>query len=107
GGLARDALHHVAVAAQDVDVVVKEVEAGPIEVAVQPTLRDGHADRRGDTLTQRASGGLDSGRVTVFGVARAAAVQLAELLDLVERHRQLAGGPAVGSELLYARQVER
>ena len=43
----------------------------------------------------------------MLGMARAAAVQLAELLDLVERHGQLAGRLALGVELLDAGQVQR
>ena len=41
-----------------------------------------------------------------FGMARAAAVQLAELLDLIERHGQFAGRLAVGLDLLHAGQMQ-
>ncbi len=46
GGLARDALHHVAVAADRINVVVEHREVGPIEMLRQPALGDRHADAR-------------------------------------------------------------
>ncbi len=87
GRLAADALHHAAVAAQRVDVVVEDVEAGPVEVPGQPIGGDRHADAVGDALAERAGRGLDPRGQMVFGMARAFAAELAEMLQVVERHR--------------------
>ena len=88
--LARDALHHVAVAAQRVDVVVEQLEAGPIEMLGQPARADRHADARGGTLAQGPGSGLHAGGHPVLGVPGTGAVELPEALDVVERHRGAA-----------------
>ena len=91
GGLGRDPLHHVAVAAEGVDVEVEQVlEAGLVEVRGHPAAGHGHADAVGHALAERAGGRLDARGPAVLGVAGALAVELAELLDVVERDRRLA-----------------
>ena len=49
------------------------------------------ADRIGETLAERAGGRLDAGREAVFGVAGRARAQLAEVLQLIQRHVGVAG----------------
>src|SRR5262249_40379881 len=66
GGFARDTFHHVAIAAQRVDVVVEQFVAGLIEVRRQPALGDCHADTSRNSLSERASGGLDTGGPAIF-----------------------------------------
>ena len=44
-----------------------------------------------EPLAERAGRGLDPGRVPVLGVARGARAELAEALDLVDRHVAVAG----------------
>ncbi len=88
--LARDALHHVAVAAQRVDVVVEQLEAGTVEVLGQPARADRHADAGGGTLAEGPGGGLHARGHPVLGVPGAGAVELPEALDVVERHRGAA-----------------
>jgi hypothetical protein len=58
-------------------------------------LGDGEADRIGDALAERAGGRLDAGGEVVFGVAGGLGAELAELLDLVDRH------------VLVAEEIER
>ena len=53
GGLTGDPFHQAAVAAQGVDVIVKQVEPGTIEVAGDPALGDGHAHTRRHPLSER------------------------------------------------------
>ena len=89
-----------------VDVVVEQLEARLVEVRGQPALGDRHADAVAAALAQRAGGGFDAGGFAVLGMARAAAVQLAELLDLVQRDGQLAGRLAVLSYCFDAGQVQ-
>ena len=55
----------------------------------EPLARDRHADARREALAERARGRLDARRPPVLGVTRAAAIELAELLDVVERDRLL------------------
>ena len=106
GRLAADAFHQVAVAAQGVDVEVEQLEAGPVVVGGQPAGGDRHAHAVADALAQRAGGGFHAAGVPVLGMARAAAVQLAELADGVQRHGRLVGRPAVVVQLLHAGQVQ-
>jgi hypothetical protein len=87
--LARDPLHHVAIAAHRVDVVVEELEAGTVEVGRLPATGDRHPDAGGDPLAQRPGGGLDPGGQAVFGMSGALAVELPEALDVLELYREL------------------
>ena len=82
--LAGHTLHHAAVAAQRVHVVIEHHEVGAVEVAAHPSLGDGHADAGGNALPERPRGRLDAGRPPVLRMARALAVELSEPLDVVE-----------------------
>ena len=107
GGLGRDALHHVAVAAERVDVVVEELVAGAVEVRGLPVAGDRHADGGRHALAERTGRRLDARRPAVLRVARAARVDLAEALDVVERDGQLAE-PLVGRvDGLHAGEVQQ
>ena len=53
-------------------------------------LGDRHADGVGEPLAERAGGGFDAGRVAVFGMAGRERAELAEALDLVDRHLLVA-----------------
>src|SRR5262245_7532687 len=83
-----DTLHQAAVSANCINVVIEDFEVRPVVAAGEPLLRDGHADARGDALSQWAGGGLDARRPMVLGVAGCFAVELAEAADVVERHRR-------------------
>ena len=86
GGLAGDALHHAAVASQAVDVIVEHLEIGLVVMGGQPLAGHRHADGGGDAIAQRAGRRLNAGRPAIFRVAGAAAIDLAEALDVVQRH---------------------
>ena len=88
--LAGHTLHHAAVAAQRVHVVIEHHEVGAVEVAAHPSLGDGHADAGGNALPERPRGRLDAGRPPVLRMARALAVELSEPLDVVEGDREMA-----------------
>jgi hypothetical protein len=107
GGLAGDALHHAAIARERVDVIVEELEAGAVVGLGEPALGDCHADAGRNALAKRASGGLNAGGPAVLGMAGAGAVELAEALDRVERHRGLAERLVVGVDRLDAGQVQQ
>jgi hypothetical protein len=89
-GFVRDAFHHAAVTHERVGVVVDDAVVGLVEFGGKDLFRHRHADGVGDALAERAGGGLDAGRVAVFGMARGLGVQLAELLQVV--HRQVIAG---------------
>ncbi len=89
-GFMADALHQAAVAGEDVGVVIQQREAVTVEGRGQQALGDGEADRHAEPLTQRTGGALDAVRVLVLRVAGRLAVQLAEVLDLVQRHVGIA-----------------
>ena len=84
GGLARDTLHHVAVAAQHPCVEIEQVEPGPVEAGRKRARGDRHADRIGAALAERTGGGLDAGGHPIFGMAGGLRAELAEGPDVVE-----------------------
>ena len=86
--LLADAFHQVAVGGDHVGLVIDHVVA---ELGGEMPLGDRHADRVGEALAERAGGGLDARRVAVFGMAGGDRAELAEALDLVDRHRRIAG----------------
>ncbi len=85
GGFGRDALHHAAVAADGVDVVVEHLEARFVVAGGHPFAGDGHADGSSEALTEGTGGGFDAGGEAVFGVPRTFRIELAEFFDVVER----------------------
>src|SRR5690606_23936925 len=66
GGLVRDALHEVTVAALHPNVVVEQVEAGPIVARRQPATGDGHTDAVATALAERTRRRLDARRVAIL-----------------------------------------
>ena len=82
-GLGRDAFHQIAVATNAVD----EVAAGAT-AATKPGARHARRQRHANTvreaLSQRSGRNLDTGRVTVFRVARRLGAELAEAGQVVE-----------------------
>ncbi|MCY1354613.1 hypothetical protein D9M69_409980 [compost metagenome] len=79
-----NAFHHAAIAEEHVGVVVDDVVAITVELRSQGLFGDGEADGVGEALTQRAGGGFHAGGVAVFRVARGAAAQLAEVLQVLD-----------------------
>jgi hypothetical protein len=86
GRLARYALHHVAVAADRINVVVEHRKARPVEMLGQPATGERHADAVAASLTQRARRCFDARGQVIFGMTRAFAAEFAELPDVVECH---------------------
>ena len=105
--LARHAFHHVAIAAQGVDVVVEQRGAVAIEMLGEPAFRERHSDRIPATLTERAGGRFDAGGDAIFGMAGGLGVELPKLPEIVEADRRLAGMPAVGVDLAHAGKVQQ
>jgi hypothetical protein len=105
-GLAGDAFHQVAVAALHVHVKVEQLEPGLVVPAGEPLAGDRHADAVAAALAERAGRGLDAGRPAVLRVPRRGAAPLAEMLEVVQRHRRFVGGLAVLIELLHPGQMQ-
>ena len=76
GCLASNTLHSAAITEEHVCVVVDEVEAGLVEDGCGMRLRNSETDGIGETLTERASGDLNTGGVVGLGVAGCDAVDL-------------------------------
>ena len=106
-GFPADALHHVAIAANGVDVVIEHVEAGTVEMLRHPPARHGHADAIADALTQRTGGGFDARRPAVFGVAGTTAVELPETLNVFQLDGQFAERLVLRVDGLYAAQMQQ
>ena len=82
-----DAFHQVAVGSEHIGRVIDDVAA---EQRGEVALGDGHANRVGQSLAERTGRGLDAGRVAVFGMAGRQRAELAETLDLLDRHLLVA-----------------
>src|SRR6516162_2625506 len=90
GCFVADTFHHAAITTEGVDVVVKHLKVGAVEVRSHPAFGNGHADARRYTLTERTGGRFNSRGPAVFRVAWAFAVELAKVLDIIEGHGELA-----------------
>src|SRR6185437_10789564 len=90
GRLRPDAFHQAAVAAYREDIVIEDVEPRLVIACTKKLSRDRHADTGGYPLAQRSCGGFHSGRKMIFGMPRRLAAELAEVTDIVERHRRPA-----------------
>ncbi len=84
----RHAFHQVAVGRQHVGVMVDNF---PAVLGGEHSLCEREADRRRDALAERAGRGFDALGVEIFRMARRQRPQLAEVLELVERHVGIAG----------------
>ena len=100
------AFHQAAVAADGIDVVVEDREVRLVVAGAQPFPRDRHADAGGDALAQRTGGRLHAGHQMIFRMARRLAVELAEILDVVEGDRGLAELLVFGIHRLGLGQIE-
>ena len=86
--LVADPLHQAAVAGDDPSAVVDDLAP---EAGGKALLGDRHADGVPEPLAERPGRRLDPGRVPVLGMALGARAELAEPLDLVDRHVAVAG----------------
>ena len=86
--LVADAFHQVAVGAQHVGIVIDDVLA---EFRREQPLGERAPDREGDALAERACRGLDTGGEMILRMARRSGTELAEVLDLIQRHVWIAG----------------
>jgi len=104
--LCPDALHHAAVPANRIDIIVEDVEACLVVPACEPLLANGHADAGGDALPQRAGGGLDPRGPVVFRMPRGFAVELTETADVLQGYRRLSHDLVIGVHRLNPGEVK-
>src|SRR5262245_57430563 len=105
-GLRCHALHQTAIAANGINVVVEDLETGPVVSAGEPLLRDRHADACGHALSQRAGRGLDAGYPVILRMTRRLTVELTETADVVDRDRGLSQPFIIRVHCLCAGQME-
>ncbi len=82
-----DAFHQVAVGGEHIGRVIDDVAA---EYRGEVAFGNRHADRIGQALAERSGRRLDAGRVAVFRMAGRQRAELAEILDLLDRHLLVA-----------------
>jgi hypothetical protein len=82
-----DALHEIAVGGEDEGAMIDDVVA---EHRGEVAFRDRHADGIGETLAERPGRRFDARCMAVFWMARRDRAELAEALDLLDRHLLLA-----------------
>lgn len=85
GRLVRDALHHATVAHEHPGAVVDDFQLGPVITLCQQLLGQREPDCIGKALPKRPGGGFHPRRFAALGVAGGLAVQLTELLELLDR----------------------
>ena len=104
---ARNAFHQIAIAADRVDVEIKNVEARAIEILTQPLAGNRHSNAVAGALSQRSGGGLHSRRQVGFGMSWSPAVNLPEALDLFHRHGGILRHIAFGIDGSHSSEVQR
>src|SRR5581483_3138541 len=85
GALLRNAFHEIAIAADEVGIVIDDFVTRAVEVSGEPRFGDRKSETVGKTLAERASGDFDAGGIAAFGVAGSAAAPLSKALELLER----------------------
>eukprot|EP00659_Diplonema_papillatum_P022586 gene22587-biopygen22916 len=84
GDFVGNAFHHAAITEEHVGVVVDNVVVRAVELRSQHFFSQGKTHGVGQALAQWTGGGLNARGVAVFRVARGAAVDLAEVFQVVD-----------------------
>ncbi len=107
GRFTGDAFHQVAIAADRVNTKIEKIEPRLVVSGAEPFGGDGHADAVGDTLAKRAGGGFDAGGDVRFRMSGSAAIELAEILDVVEGNAGFIKDFALGVRLADSGEMQR
>ena len=102
----RNTFHQAAVTADGKDVVIKELLRWRVVTRGKELTGDGHANRITETLTERTGGGFDTGRHAKLWMSGAARANLAELLNVIKRHREAAGRGAGSVRIDHTGEVQ-
>src|SRR3546814_2896716 len=87
-GLVVDALHQAAVAGERPGTMIDQIVA---EYGAEVPLRNGHADRHREALSQRSRRRLDTRQHEIFGMSGAGRIELPEVADVLHRRLLVAG----------------
>src|SRR6266566_2008420 len=104
--LAGDAFHHVAIAADRINIEIEKGRIRPVVPRAEPARCDRHADAVAATLAEWTGRGLDAAGAAIFRVSRRDAVELAKILDVVEADRRIVGD-AVAYDAAYPCQMKQ
>mmetsp|Transcript_1562 Transcript_1562/g.2869 ORF Transcript_1562/g.2869 Transcript_1562/m.2869 type:complete len:256 (-) Transcript_1562:65-832(-) len=105
GGLGCDTLLHAAIAAHGVRIEVEELVSRLVVRSSEPLAGNGHSHAGGQSITERSSGGLHTGRPAVLGMASAARMKLAEGFEIIHAHGLAVAHLVVGGDGFNSRQV--
>ena len=106
GRLAANAFHQVAIAAERVHVVVKDLKTGLVEMRSQPLAGNRHADAISHTLAERAGSSFNACSPTIFGMSGRLAVKLAKMFEVIHRDSQFAEALTFGVHAPHLSQVQ-
>src|SRR5260370_13324576 len=106
-GFAGHTFHEVAVSANGVDVEIKNLETGLVEIRREPPAGDRHSHAIACALSQWAGCGFDAGSQVGLGMAGSFAADLAEALDFVHGDGGRLQDFAVLCGFLHAGEVKR
>ena len=81
---------HVAIAAEGIDVIIKDLKSRLVVMGCEPRGGYGHTDAVSDTLTERSGRSFDVCGPAASRMSGGFAVQLAELLDVIEGDGEIA-----------------
>lgn len=84
-GFRCNTLHSTAITEESVCMVVDQIEAISVELRSRVCLCNCKTDSIGETLTQRSGCNFNAGCVMCFRVARCDAIDLSEVLKVVDR----------------------
>src|SRR3546814_7358901 len=87
-GLVVDALHQAAVSGERPGTMIDQIVA---EYGAEVPLRNGHADRHREALSQRSRRRLDTRQHEIFGMSGAGRIELPEVADVLHRRLLVAG----------------
>ncbi len=84
-GFMRNAFHQAAIAQKDIGVVIDDRVAGPVELRGEQFFGERHADRVGQSLSERAGGGFHAGRDADLRMAGRLRMELAKIAQFGDR----------------------
>ena len=102
----RNAFHQAAITADGKDVVIEELLRWRVVTRGKELTGDGHADRITQSLTERAGGCFDTGRHAKLWMSRAARTHLAEVSNVIKRHREATSWCTGSVRIDHTREVQ-
>src|SRR5712692_1739164 len=105
--LARNSLHHAAIAAQRVHVEIVDIRESRLIISCcEPPAGERHPDTVREALAERPRRGFHSRRQVRFGMAGTQAAKLAESFDFIERNGRYIENFAIFSSALDSGEMQ-